>query len=97
MRAVFLPSCPPPNFNLGTFTWYSCNGQLKRRRRQRERQKGIGRDFRQNNNFARASRFLYITLHDHDVKLSNYTFSGGREHQKTILLVGRFDKLNDME
>ena len=53
--------------------------------------------FEANLNFARASRSLYITLHDHDVKLSNYTFSGGREHRETILLVGKFDKLNDME
>ena len=39
----------------------------------------------QNNNFARAARFLYITspsLHDYDVskQLRNFKFYGGREH-----------------
>ena len=35
----------------------------------------------QNKNFARASRFLYISLPsllDYDVKLLNFTFYGGR-------------------
>ena len=38
-----------------------------------------------NNNFARASLFLYISLpplHDYNVKLPNFTFCRGRE-QKT--------------
>ena len=38
--------------------------------------KPIGLDW-QNNNFARASRFLYISLpslHDYDVKMPNFTF-----------------------
>ena len=42
----------------------------------------------QKKNFARASRFLYISLlslHDYDVKLPNLTFCGGREH-KTMAL-----------
>ena len=37
---------------------------------------------RQNNNFARASRFLYISLspwHDYNVKLPNFTFCQRRE------------------
>ena len=41
----------------------------------------IGLDW-QNNNFARASRFLYFSLpslHDYDMKLRNFTFYGGRE------------------
>jgi len=41
---------------------------------------------KQNNNFARASRFFYISLpslHDFNVKLPNFTFCRGRE-QKTI-------------
>ena len=49
--------------------------------------KGIGLD-KENNNFARASRFefLYISLpllHDYNVKPSGFTFYGGRE-QTTI-------------
>ena len=35
---------------------------------------------KQNNNFARASRFLYISLpsslHDYDVHMPNFTFYG---------------------
>ena len=41
---------------------------------------------KENNNFARASHFLHISLpsfHDYDVKLPNFTFYGGREY-KTI-------------
>ena len=37
---------------------------------------------KQNNNFARASRFVYISLsslHDYGVKMPNFTFRGGRE------------------
>ena len=37
---------------------------------------------RQNNNFARASHFLYISfsfLHDYDVKMPNFAFYGGRK------------------
>ena len=48
--------------------------------------KAIGSDW-QNNNSARASRFLYISLpslHDYDVELLNFTFYGGREHKTTI-------------
>ena len=48
--------------------------------------KAIGSDW-QNNNFARASRFLYISLpslHDYDVERLNFTFYGGREHITTI-------------
>jgi len=43
--------------------------------------KAIGLDWR-NNNFARASRFLYFSLlsmHDYDKKLRNFTFCEGRE------------------
>ena len=39
------------------------------------------------NNFARASRFLYISLpslHDYGVKVPNFTFCGEREHIKTM-------------
>ena len=38
--------------------------------------KAIGLDW-QNNNFARASHFMYISLpslHDYDVKMPNFTF-----------------------
>ena len=41
---------------------------------------------RQNNNFARASRFLYISLspwHDYNVKLPNFTFCQRREQKTT--------------
>ena len=37
---------------------------------------------RQNNNFARALRFLYISLpslHDYHVKMPNFTFCEGRK------------------
>ena len=54
---------------------------------QRDR-KAIGLDW-QNNNFARASRFLYISLqwlHDYDMKLPNFTFYGGRKHKTTTFL-----------
>ena len=49
------------------------------------RKKAIGLDW-QNNNFTRASRFLYISLpslHDYDVKMRNFTFCGGLEHNWT--------------
>ena len=52
--------------------------------------KSTGLDWRQNNNFARASRFLYIplpSLHDYDVKLPNFTFCGGREHKTDFLFL----------
>ena len=45
--------------------------------------KAIGLDW-QNNNFARASRFLYISfpsLYDYNVKVPNCTFC--REHKTT--------------
>ena len=46
----------------------------------------IGLDW-QNNNFARASRFLYISLpllHDYNVKVPNFTFCRGREQTTTF-------------
>ena len=51
---------------------------------QRERHKPAALDW-QNKNFARASRFLYISLPsllDYDVKLPNFTFYGGRGHNQ---------------
>ena len=48
--------------------------------------RAVGLDWR-NNNFARASRFLYISLpslHDYDVERLHFTFYGGREHMTTI-------------
>ena len=42
----------------------------------------------QNNNFARASRFLFISypsLHDYKVKVLHFTFCRGREHKTTTL------------
>ena len=59
------------------------NRELKERRRQ----KAVGLDW-QNNNLARASRFLYISLpslYDYDVKIPSFTFCGGREHKTTTL------------
>ena len=47
--------------------------------------RAIGLDW-QNDNFARASRLLYISLpslHDYDVELLNFTFYGVREHKTT--------------
>ena len=43
----------------------------------------------QNNNFACASRFLYIFLlsqHDYHVTLPNFAFWGGRGHKTTTFL-----------
>ena len=48
--------------------------------------RAIGLD-KQNNNFARASRyfvhFSLLSLHDYDVKRPNFTFYGGREGKTT--------------
>ena len=48
--------------------------------------KATGLDW-QNNNFARASRFLYISLspllHDYNAKVPYFTFGRGREHKTT--------------
>ena len=55
--------------------------------------KAIGLDW-QNNNFARASRFLSISLpslHDYNVKFPNFTFYGGREHKTTTLFFFKFE------
>ena len=44
---------------------------------------------RQNNNFARALRFLYISLpslHDYHVKMPNFTFCEGRKKEMTKFL-----------
>ena len=54
-----------------------------RRRRQRERQK-IGEKTTLHVHHA----FLYVSLpslHDNDVKVPNFTFSGGREHKTTTM------------
>ena len=50
-----------------------------------DEEKAIGLDW-QNNNFTRASRFLYISLpwlHDYNVKVPIFTFCREREHKKT--------------
>ena len=56
--------------------------KIQRRGRQQERQENR-RFNKQNNNFARASRFfcrfLCPFLHDHDVKMPNFTFYGERK------------------
>ena len=67
--------------------WVSNKRDLKipRRRRQRELQKSNRFD-KQNKNFARASRFLYISLpalHNYDVKLPNLTFYVGSKQTTT--------------
>ena len=49
----------------------------------RKKTKGL---HKQNNNFACASRFFYISLPslpDYDVKQLNFTFCGGRQHKTT--------------
>ena len=59
--------------------------EFAQRRRQRERKKAIGLD-KQKNNFASASRFLYISLpslHGYNVKMPNFTFCRGREQSTT--------------
>ena len=63
---------------------YSRKPQLQRQQ-QRERQKSSG-FIKQNNNFARASRFFVYSLpllHDYGVKLPNFTFYGGRKQATT--------------
>ena len=55
-------------------------------RRQRERQKTIGLDWQNKQLCTCITFFLYISLpslHDYDVKIPNFTFSGGREHKTT--------------
>ena len=51
--------------------------------------KAVGLD-RQNNNFARASRFLVhffaVTTRLYHVKVPNFTFCGGREHSRETFL-----------
>ena len=48
--------------------------KIQRRGRQRERQKHK-RFNKQNNNFARASRYIYfLFLHDFDVKMPYFAF-----------------------
>ena len=42
---------------------------------QRERQTF----FKKNKNFTRVSRVSLSSMHDYDVKMSNYTFYGGRK------------------
>ena len=55
----------------------------------RTAKKQLGLDW-QNNNFARASHFfdtfLSRPLHDYNVKVPNFTFCRGREHNTTIFL-----------
>ena len=74
------------------FTAVHCNKRelkQRRRRRQRERQKAVTLDW-QNESFARASRFLYISLPsllDYDVKLPNFTFYGGRGHKQRFFFL----------
>ena len=56
--------------------------KMKRRRESKKRNSLT----RQNNNFARASRFLYISLpplHDYHVKLPNFTLCDGRKQAMT--------------
>ena len=56
----------------------------RRRQRERQKKKAIGLD--KQNNFARASRFLYISLspwHDYNVKLPHFTFCQRREQKTT--------------
>ena len=54
--------------------------------RRRESKKKSNSLTRQNNNFARALRFLYISLpslHDYHVKMPNFTFCEGRKQEMT--------------
>ena len=54
--------------------------------RRRESKKKSNSLTRQNKNFARASRFLYISLpslHDYHVKMPNFTFHEGRKQAMT--------------
>ena len=56
-------------FSIGSLNNYEGDGN-------EDGKKAIGLD-KQNNNFARASRFLYISLpslYDYNVKVPNFTF-----------------------
>ena len=56
-----------------------------KQRQQRERQNS-NRFIEQNKTFARASRFLYISLpllHNYDVKMPIFMFYGGRKQATT--------------
>ena len=56
-------------FSIGSLSNYEGDGN-------EDGKKAIGLD-KQNNNFARASRFLYISmpsLYDYNVKVPNFTF-----------------------
>ena len=68
---------------------YANNRDLKIRRRRRQRERHKSNRFTgntQNNNFARASHFLYISLpflHDYDVKMPHFMFYTGRKQATT--------------
>ena len=61
------------------------NRNFQRRGQQRERQIK-NRFYKQNNNFACAPRFfctfLFPFLHDHNVKMPNFAFCGGRNKRR---------------
>ena len=62
------------------------NNRKFKMQRRRESKKKSNSLTRQNNNFARASRFLYISLpslHDYHVKMPNFTFCEGRKQAMT--------------
>ena len=76
MRLVLL------NVNTFHHSKHTTIKELKRRRRQRERQK--------NNVWIGKTPTLHVyislpSLHDYDVKLPNFTFCGGREHKTRTL------------
>ena len=74
-------------FQVRAVTIHTRELQQRRRRRQPGRQKS-NRFITQNNNFARSSRFLYISLpslHDYEVKMADCKFYGERNQAKTNL------------
>ena len=70
---------------------WNTNRELKqgRRRRQRERQKKKKVSIGKTTTLHVHQSFLYISLpslYDYDVKMSNFTFNGGREHNDFLFL-----------
>ena len=99
----FYPTRGEVNFLFIFYVYLQGVFKTRCRRRQRERQKS-NRFIKQNNNFAGASCFLYMSLpslHDYHVKMPSFTFYGGRKQAKTkfsgiFFFFPNLDKLLDM-
>ena len=71
---------------VGKHLWQTTIRELKQRRRQRERQKSNRFRLDKTTTLHVQHAFLYISLpslHDYDMKMSIFTFCGGRERKTT--------------